>query len=186
MTTEVAVQLKWATNALAELCGAIDDGADLDQTIISTFSDLKSDLTNRVGDVVSFIEFCNGAIERSKQARDVWAERARKLEHVLEKTKALVLETMHGNPELPYTSPIGRLALQKNPPRVDTDLELRIATVRNVVTADDIEKHKIESRFVKSTIVQHLAAEDVKTALEQGETLPWARQVQGQHLRIRS
>lgn len=173
------VPMAFAAAILSELCDRLDEGADPTDALCAVFQETKLDLADAVDRRVAFDTWIQGAIKTAKEARDVYAERARKLTAAHEAFKKNTQDIIQAHPDLPYQGSLGRLAVQASAP------SLKLAFGGKDLTPDMIQMFGIDEKYVKSEIVYTLDTAAVKAALQSGETIPWATLETGSHLRIR-
>lgn len=177
--------MEFAASTLAQICEVIDEGGDLDGALLSRFSSARSDLVASVDRRICFLRFCEDAISGAKRARDAYVERARQLERMVEALKTKTMQAMKENEDVPFVGSLGRFAVQKNPAALKLGFEAKSMSVSRVVSAEDVTKHKIDKKFLKTVIEFQLDADAVKTALKAGQEFPWATLEQGESLRIK-
>jgi len=164
---------------LAQLCDAIDAGADVDAAVQAVFRETRLDLADAVDRRIVFFELLKAQIEAARSARNAWDVRKQELEEMLATLKAKTQEIIEEHPDLPYQGRFGKLAVQKSPPKVETvwgDREL---------SPEIIQAFGVESRYVIQETHYKLDTRLVKSDLERGVPLAWASIGQGRHLRTR-
>lgn len=183
MTTKtfapVKIPMGWAAAALAEMCDAIDAGAEPSDVLVQVFHDRKLELRDAVDRRIAFFQVVKGQIDAAKAARNAYAEQAKRLEALLEAMKARTKEIIEEHPDLPYEGDLGKLCVQKSPPAVKVMFEDR------TLDKETIDLFGISERFIRTKVTYELDTKAVKAAIEAGEDIPWARIEQGTHLRVR-
>lgn len=190
MTTELQTQplripFSYAAQTLATLCDRVDAGEDLDALLVAEFKGAQLDLMDSVARRVSFFRFCESAIEAAKKARDAWADQWRRFETILMKVKTITVETMQEHPDLPYKAEAAELRLQKNPPSIEIGAPTKEMTFRYTVDDETVKTREIPETFLKTTTVTQLNIEAIREHINAGGELPFAKKVQGSHVRYK-
>jgi len=178
---EAVVPLAQAAQALSEITRQIDEGADLNATILAQFSNARLDLATGVDFTVGMLRFLEGNVQACKAARDAYIARANQLEQMAKAWKEATIGVMQKNPDLPYAGTLGRLAIQKNPPSLKLTFETQSCST--TITDETLLAVGISPKYVQP--VYKLLTDVVKADLKAGIQIPWASTDQGNHLRIR-
>lgn len=177
------VPFAYAAGELAAICDMLDAGQELDAILVEKFKSARLDLADSVDRRVTFLGFCEAAIDHAKKARDSWTQQARRLEGVFSRVKELTVEVITANPDLPYKGDIGNLRVQKSPPSIDIHVPTKEISARYVVDDELITKNEIPANFVKELTFKQLNIEEIRKHLGDDKEVPFAKKTQGSHLR---
>jgi hypothetical protein len=189
MTTDAIVPkvfLGYAASTLTTICNAIDNGADLDETMLELFDTTAHQLSEGFERRKAVARSLKAAIEHTKAYEKQVNDHRKKLESALSRLKSMTKEIVEANPDIPFKDSLGKkLTIVKNSkPGVNYDFELGTKSVRNIMPegcgpfneADIVD-------YVKTEEVLTLDTGKVMADLVAGVELPWARLAQGYHLR---
>lgn len=207
------VPLAYAAAALADLCLAIDEGGDINEAVERSFKDAKLDLADAVAERITFLEHCEGAAERARKTAALWTKRARQLEEVHERVEQKTVDVMLRQPDLPYSSPVGRFAIQNAGGKAALEMIMKGGklTISEILPNDLVESFKIAPQFTKLVLVYSgcttkeedicqacgnftgkpeletlaLNTDEIRKYLEEGNSLSWARLSRKQVLKVR-
>ncbi len=168
------VPLDEAALILAQLCDAIDNGAEIDALLAAQFADAKLDVANAVDRRIFFFQKIEEELEAARARRAsyqkvvaMWDAKVQQLKALEDRVWRATKEIVEASPDLPYQGQYGKLAIQKN------GGVLPLTTDFEALDADTISLFGIEPRFYRTTYSLDNPA--IRAALEAGEDLPWAR-----------
>lgn len=174
-----------AASNLEQICNAIDNG-EIDNALSTIFNEARLDLSASVARRICFIDLAEERISTLKRLKKEFGAAQTRLEYALERVEKGTIDIMESHKELPYKSELGRLSVRKNSSSSTsiTEIEIKKVSIENVVDAGDIHKHAIDERFYEVRSYYSLLIHEIKKAIENGESIPWATLERGSHLRI--
>lgn len=173
-----------AAQDLERVCEAIDErGAN--EALEKLLAEGAVSLSNSVDRRIYFLELAKDRIKTFKRIRKELLEASKRLEHAIAACKERTISIMEEFPNLPYRGELGRFKAQNDSVGEVSLPEIRTteASVRNIVDAQDIKKHQIDEKFYEAKTYYTLMIGAIRTALENGEDVPWASITKGRHLR---
>lgn len=171
--------LALAAALLSELCERIDAGESPEGALLESFNDSRLALADAVDRRIAFDTWVKGAIDAAKEARDDWAAQAKRLEGLHDAFKKNTLQVVEGTPDVPYQGRLGKIAVQNNPPALETVFQ------EKQLSGDMIDMFGIDPEFYTVETVYKLNTKAVKAALAEGKSIPWALLTQGRSVRFR-
>ena len=175
-----------AAATLTSLCNAIDNGADLDETMAELFATTTRQLSDGVGRRKAAARAISGAIEQTKLYEKQVTSHRRKLEAALVKLKELTREIVEANPDIPFKDELGKkLTIVKNSkPGVKYDFELSAKPTRNILEGEALDMVLGDTpTYVERVQYYVLDTGKVLADLQAGVDIPWATMSQGYHIR---
>lgn len=177
-----------AAATLTTICNAIDNGADLDETMLELFNTTATQLSEGVDRRKGAARYLKGAIEQAKAYEEQVTSHRKKLESALAKLKVMTKEIVEANPDIPFKDGLGKkLSIVKNSkPSVKYDFELTYKSVRNVLPTFRDELPLSDEELLRYGVPSEFLALDtgkVLADLQAGVELSWAELAQGYHLR---
>jgi hypothetical protein len=181
------VFLGYAASTLTTICNAIDNGADLDETMLELFDATATQLSEGVGRRKAVARTLKAAIEQAKAYKAQVDSHQKSLESALTRLKAMTKEIVEANPDIPFKDELGKkLTIVKNSkPSVRYDFEMTSRSLRNILPwerPEDIIAAGLGD-YMQEEKIYTLCTGEVLEDLEAGIELPWARLAQGYHLR---
>ena len=124
-----------AAATLTSLCNAIDNSADLDETMAELFATTTRQLSDGVGRRKAAARAISAAVEQTKLYEKQVTSHRRKLEAALVKLKDMTKEIVEANPDIPFKDELGRkLTIAKNSKAGGKyDFELSTKPTRNIM-----------------------------------------------------
>lgn len=185
-TTPPKLYMGAAAATLTSLCNAIDNGADLDETMTELFATTTQKLSDGVGRRKAAARAISGAIEQTKAYEKQVTSHRRKLEAALVKLKEMTKEIVEANPDIPFKDELGKkLTIVKNSkPSVSYDFDLGHKATRNILDGEALDTVLGDTpAYVER--VQHYVLDTGKVLadLQAGADIPWATMSQSYHLR---
>lgn len=182
-----------ASRDFAVLCDRLDATEDDAQfkALMSEFASVQDVVENRIDRFAAMREIVLGQVERDKKRAAQIRERAKRLESMMDRADAAVLERIAADPDKPWSGGERKLCRQANG---QAALVVALATdngesaVKDVNVADVVDSDTslaIDDRFIEVRSYAVLNRKAVRAALEAGEELPWAKLARGHHLRVR-
>lgn len=170
------IPLAFAAMLLAKVSDDIESG-NLDATLIAAFEDAKLATSEAVDRRIAFDGFIKAAINQCKETAKSWRDEATKLEKAhkrfLERTKEIV----EANPDIPFVGTLGRFAIQKNNPAVESDVD--------EVDEETIDFLGIDPKYIVVKTTYQIDKTKLSQDLKNGVNIPWARLKQSQRLVIK-
>lgn len=177
-----------AASMLTALCDQIDAMAEeqsankrlaaIDSALVRAFEDTRLELADAVDRRIGFDVWAKAALVAARAARKEWNDRVQLLKALHERFRERTRDVVAANPNISYAGRLGRLAVQKNAPKVV------LVFGDKSVTADMVRFLGIEPEYLRVTYAINLEA--VEVAIKAGKTLSWAAlKTDGSHLRIR-
>lgn len=172
-----------ATRHLIELMERIDSADDLTTELINEFSSAKLDVTDAIDRRKYVMAECETRIDAAKKMIKEVKDHVKRLEKVQQKIKYSTLCAMQLNPDMTYQDSIGRkLLIQKSPPKLEVELETENLSVSNCLNPNLIFREDVIP-YVQSRTYYVLDTAKVKSDLESGKEIVWAKLTQSEYLK---
>ncbi len=188
---EIAVSGQTTTLArcaseLEQVCAELDaNDGEITSEMIARFDDAKLGLEVKVDGWIKYLEMIKVMAGAAKERKERSAKAQKTLENLERRLKEYVKSLIEATPGVPFKSPAGTLAVQRNPEAVKYTFDFPDKTFYRTVDAALVDMEPSLNAFVKSFQVLVIDGEKVKEALKSGVDLPWATLDRGSHLRIR-
>lgn len=171
-----------AATELAQLCDAIDNGAEPSAALVAMFNERRLELAESVDRRIMFLTLVEGQIEQARAMRAGWDTQVQRLKALHDTMRAKTREIIEAAPDLPYQGTLGKLAIQKNGGLAPVATEWG----DKALTAAEIEMFGIDERYVQTETTYKLLTDVVRGDLEAGEDLGWAHLApRGMHLKVK-
>lgn len=177
-----------AAQTLSLLCEKVDEGGALDEGILSIFGQTKDALIASIARPIHFRVTLKDAIKSAKENKALWDKRLEILELCIKEFDREIMLIMKENPNLPYASDAGAFKIIRNGGKQAINLTFQAIpkSISNVIGGEDIETHKIPSRYINIASYYTLNSEAVRDDLEKGKELAWAKLLpRGERLEVR-
>lgn len=162
------ISLSEAAGLLEHLCDNIANSDQVDHTLELFFKTYMNNLSESVDRRISYIKYAESQIKMATEMRDSWDARIKRFNAVIERIKVNTIETMKGNPSIPYKGSFGSLSIRRNAqPSLVIQSEKELFYQKEFI----IEKREINRAALK-------------TSLLAGTNIPGASLEYGEHLRI--
>jgi hypothetical protein len=168
-----------AAMQFSQIDRAVESAEDLDAALLASFNYAELQTTRAVEQAIVFERFVRDVIDDAKEAEASYREARRRAEAILERFKAKVQQVITEHPDQPYKCKLGRIAIQKNPPQLET------VWGDKTLTPEDISLFGIDSEFYEVQTTYKLRTDHVKRYLAAGNELPWASLKQTEGVRFR-
>jgi hypothetical protein len=189
MTDELVpkIHLGYAANTLTTICNAIDNGADLDETMLELFETTATQLSEGVDRRKGAARYLKGAIEQAKAYEKQVTSHRKQLETALTKLKAMTKEIVEANPDIPFKDGLGKkLSIAKNgKASLVYDFDFEFTVIRDVVSyaAYEYLRESEYLDYIEETSVYTLNTGKLRADLEAGKKSPVAHLEHGSNLR---
>lgn len=174
-----------AAQNLETICNAIDN-EEINDALSKMFAESRLDLADACDRRIYFLELAEDRVKTLKRMRDEFSVAAKRMEYAVARVKEGTLNIMESYKDLPYKGELGRLKAQNNPVAKVSLPEIKTTevSVRNIVDAADIAKHRIDEAYYEARTYYTLLLDKIREAIEGGAEIPWATIEKGKHLRI--
>ncbi len=165
------VPLANAAQNLASVCDAIDNGMNPKDALVKImFSRAVGDVERSVTEHIAFKHFLEGSAEMAKTTKAAWETARKRLFVILEEFEELMKGAIEAKPDQPYSSPIGTLAVHKNPPSV----ELAWGDDSVKITKSLLGLYGVPDEFVNVKTEYSIKKAEVAAAIKSGRAFGWA------------
>jgi hypothetical protein len=125
------------------------------------------------------------AKEQAKEMKDLWNERQKKIENIIDRLEEKTKEIVEANLEVDFYGSHGKITSHKSPPALKVAMDLKSKSFSNIVSKEDVLKFEVEHEFLTHTTFYQVNNELVKEYLKSGKSLKWAVLTQGTNVRFK-
>lgn len=170
-----------ATN-LAIACEEIDNAIDVTAEVKAHFTEALLRTAVGVDQVLNARLFLKAKVEEEKEWRRQSKAREAAYSRVLEEINTQAVALVDAFPNQPFKGSALQLGTQKNPPAVETTLQVKEKSLTNVIEIEDIQKLGISEKYYRTHMLFCLDLKAIGDDLKAGVEITWAKLTQGKRL----
>ncbi len=181
------VPLDYASRAMTNIYDLIESSEDLEEYLIAEFRSASLDLAEAVDRRIAVMKRFKSEIGHLTELKTEIEGYLATVKKADVRLKEHTMFIMTANEQLTYKGNLGRLALQNSPVRVEFTFPVETKTISNCISDAVLLELDVPEKYITKHVHYSINREAVKTYLNQSPkvSLPWARLMQGQHIRIR-
>lgn len=197
------ISLPVIVGAISRSLEAYEDGQFDESALAEVLGDLSVDLRSAVDRRIAFLDHLGkrstggkpgtGLIGRYEELYREYRAAAERAEALKERVEQHTMEFMAVCPDVRFEGNLGRLAAQNNSSgRLEVDFPLGSRTFSNLLevgggdeTLETTAVSLIPTEYIRTITLKQLDTAKLKSDIEAGKEIVWAKVERGQHLRVR-